>query len=53
MYGHPVAGNLSNTLLKKTIESDGYYEDDLVPCLFHHKERDTKFTLIVDDLSAA
>ena len=52
MYGHPVAGKLSNALLKKTIESDGYYEDDLVPCLFHHKERDTKFTLIVDDIGA-
>ena len=50
MYGHPVAGRLANQLLWKTIATDGYYEDPLVPCLLRHKTRPVIGTVVVDDV---
>jgi hypothetical protein len=50
MYGHPASGRLANKLLMKTIETEGYYEDQLVPCLIKHKTLPTIGALVVDDL---
>jgi hypothetical protein len=50
MYGHPVAGLLSNKHLLKTIEKAGYYEDSRVPCLLKHETRSTIGAIVVDDI---
>ena len=50
LYGHAVAGRLSNQELVKLLKVAGYYESDLVPCLFKHESRQISFSLIVDDL---
>ena len=50
MYGHPAAGLISNKRLVGLLATAGYTEDSLVPCLFTHATRGTKFVLIVDDL---
>jgi hypothetical protein len=50
LYGHAVAGRLSNKELVKLLKTAGYYESDLVPCLFKHETRPISFSLIVDDL---
>ncbi len=49
MYGLPVAGRLAQDRLKAHLASHGYIEKPNTPCLFHHKERGTYFTLVVDD----
>ena len=50
MWGHPVAGRLANKHLFKTIEPEGYYEDNLVPCLLKHKTKPTIGAVVVDDI---
>jgi hypothetical protein len=50
LYGHAVAGRLSNQELVKLLKEAGYHESDLVPCLFKHETRKITFSLIVDDL---
>ena len=50
LYGHAVAGRLSNKELVKLLKVAGYHESDLVPCLFKHETRKIVFSLIVDDL---
>ena len=50
LYGHAVAGRLSNQELVKILKIAGYHESDLVPCLFKHETRNVTFSLIVDDL---
>jgi hypothetical protein len=50
MYGHPVAGLLSNKHLFKTIKEAGYYEDSRVPCLLKHETRSTIGAIVVDDI---
>ena len=50
LYGHAVAGRLSNKELVKLLKIAGYHESDLVPCLFKHESRKIVFSLIVDDL---
>ena len=52
MYGLPVAGRLAQERLKAHLATHGYIEKPNTPCLFHHKERDTYFTLVVDDFFA-
>ena len=49
MYGLPQAGALSQKQLVKHLETDGYYQSKLVPCLFIHRTNSIRFTLIVDD----
>jgi hypothetical protein len=52
MYGHPAAARLSNLLLFKTIEPDGYRENRLVPCLIEHETSTFRGGIIVDDIGA-
>jgi hypothetical protein len=49
IYGLKEAGRLSQDKLISHLEPAGYIQCPNVPCLFIHKERDTKFSLIVDD----
>jgi hypothetical protein len=51
MYGHPVSGRLSNKLFFKTIESEWYNEDPIVPAIIkQHKTLPTTLGgLVVDD----
>ena len=50
MYGHPVAGRISNQDLVKHLVTHGYVQDDMVSCLFTHATNGIQFTLVVDDL---
>ena len=49
VYGLPQSGKLANDLLKKRLETAGYYEAATTPGLWLHKWRPILFTLIVDD----
>ena len=49
MYGLPQAGLLSQQRLVAHLEQHGYIQHDHVDCLFHHAERGTRFSLVVDD----
>eukprot|EP01034_Spumella_vulgaris_P021900 gene21900-27977_t len=51
MYGLPQAGLLSQQRLIAHLAAHGYTQDSNVPCLFHHAERRTAFTLVVDDFA--
>ena len=48
-YGLPQSGILSNTLLRKRLEKEGYYETQTTPGLWIYKWRPIMFWLIVDD----
>ena len=48
-YGLPQSGILSNTLLRKRLEKEGYYETQTTPGLWIYKRRPIMFWLIVDD----
>jgi hypothetical protein len=50
MYGHPVAGRISNQDLVKHLVRHSYIQDDMVPCFFTHATNVIQFTLVVDDL---
>ena len=49
MYGLPQAGLLAQTRLIKHLETRGYHQTPLVPCLFKHESNGINFTLVVDD----
>lgn len=49
MYGHPVAGLLSNRDLVTHLAQHGYIQHKDIPCLFEHQTNGIQFTLIVDD----
>jgi hypothetical protein len=49
MYGLPQAGLLSQQRLVAHLEHHGYIQHKHVDCLFHHPERETIFSLVVDD----
>ena len=49
MYGLPQAGLLSNELLEKRLDNQGYRQSKLVPGLWKNNWRPVKFTLVVDD----
>lgn len=49
MYGLPQAGYLSQERLFKHLAENGFIQDDNIPCLFKHVERDLYFVLTVDD----
>jgi hypothetical protein len=49
MYGLPQAGLLSQQRLVTHLEHHGYIQHKNVDCMFHHPERGTRFSLVVDD----
>lgn len=49
LYGLRQAGRVSQERLLNHLSQHDYYQDDNVPCLFHHKTRNIHFTLVVDD----
>ncbi|NNE46316.1 MAG: hypothetical protein HKN37_06620, partial [Rhodothermales bacterium] len=49
MYGLPQAGRIANELLVERMAPHGYEPVAITAGLWRHRERDTKFTLIVDD----
>jgi hypothetical protein len=49
MYGLPQSGLLAQELLEKRLNEHGYFQDQYVPGLWHHKYRPITFTLVVDD----
>eukprot|EP00804_Cyclotella_cryptica_P021019 CCRYP_019784-RB/>CCRYP_019784-RB protein AED:0.37 eAED:0.23 QI:0/-1/0/1/-1/0/1/0/169 len=49
VYGLPQSGILANQLLKKRLNTAGYYQLDNTPGLWRHNWRPVMFTLIVDD----
>ena len=49
MYGLPQGGLLAQQQLEERLNEHGYYQDQYVPGLWHHKYRPIKFTLVVDD----
>ena len=49
MYGLPQAGIIAQELLEKRLGDEGYFQSQLTPGLWTHKERKTIFTLVVDD----
>ena len=51
IYGLPQAGRLAQQKLVKHLELHGYVLSDHTACLFTHKTRNVKFTLVVDDFA--
>ena len=49
MYGLPQAGKLANDLLRKRLDTKGYYEDATTLGLWLHKWRPVIFCLTADD----
>jgi len=49
MYGLPQSGMLGHNLLKKQLNTEGYFQSKVVPGLWKHKDRNTTFELVVDD----
>ena len=49
MYGLAQAGRLAQDRLKQHLLLSGYSEAPQTPCLYLHKSRPTKFSLVVDD----
>ena len=49
MYGLPDAGILSQQLLKKRLNIEGYKQSKVVPRFWTHEWRPVSFTLCVDD----
>ena len=49
MYGLPQAGLLSNELLEKRLDNQGYRQSKLVPGLWKHDWQPVQFTLVVDE----
>jgi hypothetical protein len=49
MYGLPQGGLIAQEQLEKRLNEHGYFQDQYVPGLWHHKHRPIKFTLVVDD----
>jgi hypothetical protein len=48
LFGHPLAGKLSEDQLIPRLAAAGYHQTQ-IPCLFRHITRPIQFTLIVDD----
>jgi hypothetical protein len=51
MYGLPQAGSLGHDLLESRLNTEGYYQSQIVPGLWKHKTRNLQFVLVVDDFS--
>ena len=49
--GLPNAGILSKQSVDKIFAARGYYEDELVPCIYRHLTNNTLFLLVVDDIA--
>ena len=49
MYGLPQAGLLAKKRLEEHLATEGYFQDEFVPCLFTHVSNGVTFTLVVDD----
>ncbi|KAL7476550.1 hypothetical protein ACHAW6_002410, partial [Cyclotella cf. meneghiniana] len=47
MYGLPLAGLLSNELLKNRLNTHNYHQSKLLPGLWTHEWRPIQFTLVV------
>ena len=50
IYGHIQPGYLTNQDLIKNLAPFGYFPSKKTPCLWHHKTRPIKFTVVMDDL---
>ncbi len=51
MYGLPQAGIIVQELLTEWLAKHGYYQSKIVPGLWMHESRATKFTLVVDNFA--
>ena len=49
IYGLKQAGLLSNKMLAKILNKEGYYQAKHTPGLWVHEKRQISFTLVVDD----
>ena len=49
MYGLPQAGRIANDQLQRHLQKYGYVHSTTMNSLWTHKERNTVFTLVVDD----
>ena len=49
MYGLPQAGRLAQNRLVSHLDKHGYKQAPHSPCIFRHIERQTAFSLVVDD----
>ena len=49
IYGLKQAGLLSNKILAKILNKEGYYQAKHTPGLWTHETRQISFTLVVDD----
>ena len=49
MYGLPQAGRLAQNRLVSHLDKHGYKQAPHSPCIFRHSERQTAFSLVVDD----
>ena len=52
MYGLPQTGLLAQEQLIENLKDHIYYQNKLVPGLWHHKIRPTTFALVVDNFGA-